>query len=110
MSIVDPSDSLTGSDDPSYITREYYIHDREANSSGSFETVVLKVLSAGITFSNYESTVRRDTLTDSTGLNGISFLQSYDSTSNIVTNSSGSPSDDQWSIQVDGTEYTDSKV
>ena len=101
--LVDPDGLLTHSNDPSYVRREVFIQGLDF-SSGAYETVVQTVQGGtGITFTSYESTVSRATESESSGLTGIQFVQSYDASTNDVLDLSGSATADQWQLIEDGT-------
>ena len=108
--LVDPNGLLTNSNDPSYVSREVFIQSLDF-SSGAYETIVQTVQGGtGITFTSYESTVSRAAESESSGLTGIQFVQSYDASTNDVLDISGSASADQWQLVEDGTEVPSSSL
>ena len=58
INLSDPGTLLTSSNDPSYITREVFIQEKTANAASStYETFITKVQGAGLTITNYASSV-----------------------------------------------------
>ena len=104
LALVDPNGLLTSSNDPSYVSREVFIQSLDY-STGTYETIIETVQGGtGITFTSYLSTVSRASQTDSTGLDGIQFVQSYDTSTNQVLATSGTAQASQWQVQQEGTE------
>lgn len=94
VEIDDPASLLTGSDDVSYVSREVFV--QVTSGSAPYETFTELGTDSGITYTNYESTVSRVGQSDSTGLDGLEFVDLYDSSSGNVLAVSGSATADQW--------------
>ena len=73
VTIADPATLLTSSDDVSYISREVFVQATTASDAEAptYETFTELVGSAGITFTNYDSSVSRVDSSDSSTLNGL---------------------------------------
>ena len=105
LSLLDTNGLLTASDDPSYISREVFFQFMESYDGSTYETVLETIEGGtGVTYINYDSTTSRVDYTNSSSLDGLQFVQSYDATTDASTLVSGTAGADKWQVIQDGTE------